>query len=92
MCDHHQMFTVFGGSFVPEAHEAIPPPVQKRKGRPLGPLVMLLIAILLGAAIPAIAVTATIRLRAAEAARWQQPQSTYFLTVPPTVGFDRALF
>lgn len=89
MRQHHQIFTVFGGSFVPETRQATRPP-QKRKDRSFGPLAMLLVAALLGATIPAVAVTLNQRIRAAEAARWKQPR--YFLKVPPTVGFDQAVF
>ena len=48
MRQHHQIFTVFGGSFVPETRQATRPP-QKRKDRSFGPLAMLLVAALLGA-------------------------------------------
>ena len=87
----HQMFTVFGGSFIAERREA-PPPAPKPKDRSFGPLAMLLVAALLGATIPAVAITTNNRMRAAEAARWKQAQPTYFLRVPPTVGFDLAVF
>jgi hypothetical protein len=89
----HQIFTVFGGSFIGERRDA-PPPAPKPNDHWLAPLAVLLIAALLGATIPAVAVTATKRIQAAEAARWKQPQQqpTYFLRVPATVGFDQAVF
>ena len=87
----HQMFTVFGGSYVAERHET-PQHGHKAKDRSFGPLAILLVAALLGATIPAVAITATHRLRAAETARWQQPAPTYFLRVPATIGFDQTVF
>ena len=87
----HQIFTVFGGSFVGERRDT--PPAPKRKEH-FAPLAVLLVAALLGATIPAVAVTATKRMQAAEAARWNQPQQqpSYFLRAPATVGFDQAMF
>jgi hypothetical protein len=91
MRDHHQTFTVFGGSFVAERRDSTPP-AQKPKSRSFGPLAILLTATLLGATIPAVAVTTSNHYRAAEAARWKQPQPTYFLHVPAAVGFDQTLY
>lgn len=88
----HQVFTVFG-AFVGERHDA-QQPARDVKEHWLGPLVAVLLAALLGATIPALAVTTTNHLRATEAARWKQPsaQPAYFLRVPPNVGFDELLF
>jgi hypothetical protein len=92
MRHHHQMFTVFGGSFVPESRETTRPPAPRRKDRAFAPLAMLLVAGLLGATIPAVAYTTANRIRAAEAARWQQPQSTLFWHGPATIGIEQALY
>ena len=88
---HYHHFTVFGGAFVSERRDT-PPPARQRKEHWFAPLAIVLTAALLGATIPAVAVTTTNRLKAAEAARWKQPQPTYFLKAPATVGFDQAVF
>ena len=86
---HPTIVTMFG-SFVAESHDdelPLKPPLRRRHA-----LLVLLIAVLLGATIPALAVSTVKHLRATEQARWQQQQPTYFLKVPPTVGFDPDLF
>ncbi len=88
---HPTILTMFG-SFVAESHDDDLLPDSKPADRRHGPLVILLVAVLLGATIPALAVTTVRHLRATESARSQQQQPTYFLKVPPTVGFDPALF
>jgi hypothetical protein len=93
MRHHHPIFTVFGGAFVAERRDTAPPPRPRRersKERWSAPLVMLLIAALLGATIPAVGITASRHLRAIEAARWVQPRS--FSGVPPAAGFAQDLF
>jgi hypothetical protein len=92
MNDHPKIFTVFG-SFVAENHDDVPLPVSKPAAeRRRGPLIVLLIAVLLGATIPALAFTTARHLRSVEAARWQQQQPTYYLKTVPAAGLDPALF
>jgi hypothetical protein len=86
----NQIFTVFGGSFVAETHETSRPTAPKNKDRSFGPLVALLIASLLGATIPAVAISASNRLKEAEAARWQQAPS--FARIPGIIGFEHAVY
>jgi hypothetical protein len=83
------LFTIFGGSFIAEKRDPAPP-ARKPADRLAGPLIVVLLAGLLGATIPAVAITKVSSLRAAEAARWKQP--TYFLKAPPAVGFSQAVF
>lgn len=91
MSAHPTIVTMFG-SFVAESHDDAPLLKPKPADRRRVPLLILLIAVLLGATIPALAVTTVRHLRAIENAHWQQQQPTYFLKAPPTVGFDPALF
>jgi len=79
--------TAFGGAFVKESRRP-PPTGPAREDRSWGPLAILLLASLLSATIPAVAITANSHLRAAEAARWQPPLS--YSQVPGFVGFERA--
>jgi hypothetical protein len=92
-----KIITVFG-SYVPESHHDGPlpgpkPAIRKPATRKRGPLLILLIAVLLGATIPALAFTAVKQLHTTTRhVRWQQQEPAYFLKVPPNVGFDPALF
>lgn len=85
----HPMIPTLFGSFVAERHDDNR--LAKQAIRWRGPLLILLVALLLAATIPALAVTTFKHLRASEHARWQQQPPTYFLKVPPTVGFDPRL-
>lgn len=85
----HQVFTVFGGAYVGETRE-FSLPAHKRNNRSLAPLIVLLAGALIGATIPAVAFTASSRLRATEAARWSQPG--IFLKAPAASGFDHMVF
>jgi hypothetical protein len=51
-----QVFTVFGGAFVSEAHDHVP---QRRKAASMGPLAPVLVALLVGIITTAGAIAAT---------------------------------
>ena len=85
MSPSRPIFTLFGNSYVPENHRT-----EQRSEHPLGPLFVVLVAILLGLFITIAALAATQRVRTTDVSHWQQPG--YFLKAPPAVGFDTALF
>jgi hypothetical protein len=90
MSAHPTIVTMFG-SFVAESHDD-PLSELKPAARRRSALLILLITVLLAATIPALALTTVKHLRTTENTAWQQQQPTYFLKVPPNVGFDPALF
>lgn len=84
------IFTVFGDAFVAERRDTEAPPRRRKprfRDRWFAPLVMLLIAVLVGATIPAVAITANMHLRAIEALRWTQPN--HLVWPPPAVGIHQ---
>jgi hypothetical protein len=85
MRHQHPISTVFGGSFAAESREA-PHAPRQRKDHSFGPLAILLIGSLLGATIPAVAITANNHVRSIEAAHWKAPPSL------PIVGFEKTLY
>lgn len=79
------IITLFGNSYVPESSRP-----ETHKEHPLGPLFVVLVAVLLGVFITAATLSVAQRVRTADVGRWQHP--SYFLKAPPTVGFDTAVF
>ena len=70
MRESDQMFTVFGGAFVPESHDHIP---QRRSASPLAAVI---VALLLGSATTAGAITALSSVQS----------SGYAFSFPKTTG------
>ena len=79
-----QMFTVFGGSYVSEAHDHIP---QRRTSRSIGPLAAVFVALILGTATTAGAIAATKRIHSS--GYWF---STASYSITGTAGYEDAFY
>ena len=82
--DQAQMFTVFGGSYVSEAHDHIP---ERRASRSVGPVAAVFVALLLGTATTAGAIAATKRVHAS--GYWF---STASYSIADTAGYQDAFY
>jgi hypothetical protein len=86
-----QVYTLFGGGYVHEAHGRGPALGQESKYS-RGKWVLLLIALVFGATTAAGAITATSRSRTAAQDLWKQNPPSILTKLPGSFGFEESLY
>jgi hypothetical protein len=90
---HHdtaQIFTLFGGAYVPESHGACRT-VRERKTGSLGPMAAVLAALLVGSVTTAAAISVTSRVQATSDI-WGPTPPPMLMKSPGMIGFEDALY
>jgi len=86
-----QMYTLFGGAYVPENHGP-GPALGEEAQRSQGKWAVVLVALLLGATTAAAAITATHRNNAPAPISWTQSPANFQMRIPNSFWFEDAVY